>query len=156
MLLDTAAACILFWMVATFFSHRVALRRACYMRYIPLLAYACTLGRSPEGILSVFIVASLACVLQSTRSSGKKAALWWILAGVMVGIGCLLEARLSSSACGVWILLLALYPPFLAIDAGSDHRCRQSYSYCLMPWAYRNHELCGRWIFTSTASVGPC
>lgn len=150
MLLDTAAACILYWMVATFFSERVAFTAGLIYALYPPLAYACTLDRSPEGILSVFIVASLACVLQSTRSSDKKVAIWWILAGAMVGIGAYLRPDyfLVPVAFGfsLWLYTRRFWRSILAMIT------MQVVVFALLtPWAYRNQQLCGRWIFTSTS-----
>jgi 4-amino-4-deoxy-L-arabinose transferase-like glycosyltransferase len=150
MLFDTAAACILYWMVATFLSRRVGFASGLIYAFYPPLAYASTIYRAPEGLLPVFIVASLACVLQSTRSSGKKAALWWILAGAMVGISSYLrpDFLLVPVAYGfsLWLYTRRFWRSMLATAT-----IQLIALIVLMPWAYRNHQVCGRWIFTSTS-----
>ena len=91
MILDTIAVCILYWMVATFLSDRVAFVASLIYAFYPPLAYGCTLDRSPEGIMAVFIVGSLACVLQSTLSKEWEVAFWWVGAGILIALSAYLR-----------------------------------------------------------------
>jgi hypothetical protein len=150
MILDIAAACILCWMVASFFSVRVAFAVGLVYALYPPLAYACTLDRSPEGLMSVFIVGSLACVLLSTRNPTWKGILWWIAAGLLVGLGAYLrpDYLLVPAAFGfsLWLYTRRFWRSMLA------GMVMLAIAIALLtPWAYRNHQIFGRWIFTSTA-----
>ena len=151
-LLDAVAACLLYWLVATFFIARVGFTAAMLYALFPPLGYLSTVGKAPEGLLSVFIISSLACVLQSTRSKGWKRVAWWIGSGSLIGIGSYLrpDYLLMSTALGAG---LWLYTRRFWQSVAAAVTLQAAAMLILFPWAYRNHELCGRWIFTST-SVG--
>ena len=152
MLLDTAAACLFFWMVWEFFSKRVAFTAGLVYALYPPLAFSSTLHRLPEGIMSIFIVASLVFVLRSSRSPGGKAAWWWILAGTMIGMSAYLRPDYFFVPVAYGFGLL-LYTRRFWRSAFAAAVMQAVVITLLLPWAYRNHQLCGRWIFTST-SVG--
>jgi 4-amino-4-deoxy-L-arabinose transferase-like glycosyltransferase len=150
MLLDTASACLFYWMVLKFFSERIAFTAGLIYALYPPLAFSSALERSPEGIMPIFILASLVCVLQSTRSSNRKVSVWWLLSGIMVGISAYLrpDYLLVPVAYGftLWIYTRRFWRSMIAMITIQAVALT-----LLMPWAYRNYELCGRWIFTSTA-----
>jgi 4-amino-4-deoxy-L-arabinose transferase-like glycosyltransferase len=150
MLLDTAAACLFYWLVWKFFSERIAFTAGLIYALYPPLAFSSALERSSDGIMPVFILASLVCVLQSTRSSNRKVAVWWLLSGIMVGISAYLrpDYLLVPVAYGfaLWIYTRRFWRSMLAMIT-----IQAATLILLMPWAYRNHQLCDRWIFTSTA-----
>jgi 4-amino-4-deoxy-L-arabinose transferase-like glycosyltransferase len=152
MFLDTMAVCILYWMVATFLSERVAFVAGLIYALYPPLAFGCTLDRTPEGIMSVFIVGALACVLQSTRSKAWEGALWWAGAGILIAASAYLRPDYLlvpvAIGLGFWLYTRRFRRSVLALIT------MQAVALALMvPWAYRNYQECGRWIFTST-SVG--
>lgn len=148
-LLDAVAACILYWTVATYFSARVGFTAAMIYALFPPLAYMSTFGKSPEGLQSVFVIGSLACVLQSTRSQGWKAVAWWIGGGSLVGVCAYLRPDYLlvpvALGAGLWLYTRNFWRSVLAAAA-----LQAAALLILLPWAYRNHQLCGRWIFTST------
>jgi 4-amino-4-deoxy-L-arabinose transferase-like glycosyltransferase len=152
MFLDTAAACLFFWMVWEFFSKRVAFTAGLIYALYPPLAFSSTLHRLPEGIMPLFIMASLVFVLRSARSSGGKAIWWWILAGTMVGISAYLRPDYFFVPVAYGFGLL-LYTRRCWRSVFAAVTMQAVVIVLLLPWAYRNHQLCGRWIFTST-SVG--
>jgi hypothetical protein len=151
MILDTMAACILFWMVATFFSERVGFVTGLIYAFYPPLAFASTIYRSPEGLLPVFIIGATACVLLSARDRGWKSAMWWAATGLLVGTGSYLrpDYLLVPAAFGfaLWLYTRRFWRSVLAAVTMQVIALM-----VLTPWAYRNHELCGRWIFTSTST----
>jgi 4-amino-4-deoxy-L-arabinose transferase-like glycosyltransferase len=152
LILDSAAAVLVCWIVSSFLTARIGLIAGlAYAFYLPL-AYASSVSKLPGGLLTFFIVAMLACVLQATRSRGWHVAGWYLLSGVILGIGCYLRPDYM------------LLPVFMAFPLWAYTRrfiCSMATMIVvqtvvllvLFPWAYRNHNLCGRWIFTST-SVG--
>jgi 4-amino-4-deoxy-L-arabinose transferase-like glycosyltransferase len=149
MLLDTASACLLYWMVLKFFSERIAFTAGLVYALYPPLAFTSTLERASESMMPIFILASLFCVLQSARSLDKKAAIWWFLSGIMLGISAYLrpDYLLVPVAYGfaLWIYTRRFWRSMLAMIT------IQAVALTLLtPWAYRNHQLCGRWIFTSS------
>jgi 4-amino-4-deoxy-L-arabinose transferase-like glycosyltransferase len=152
MLLDTTSACLFYWMVWKFFSERIAFMAGLIYALYPPLAFSTTLDRLSESYLPILILASLVFVLQSTRGSGRKVALWWLLAGLMVGISSYLrpDYLMVPVAYGfaLWIYTRRFWRSMLAMITIQAVALT-----VLTPWAYRNHQLCGRWIFTST-SVG--
>jgi 4-amino-4-deoxy-L-arabinose transferase-like glycosyltransferase len=150
--LDTAAACLFFWMVWEFFSRRVAFTAGLVYALYPPLAYSSTLHRLPEGIMSLFIMASLVFVLRSARSTGGRAVRWWVLAGIMGGVSAYLRPNyfFVPVAYGFGLLLFTRRFWRSVLAAATMQVVVIA---LLFPWAYRNHQLCGRWIFTST-SVG--
>jgi 4-amino-4-deoxy-L-arabinose transferase-like glycosyltransferase len=152
MLLDTAAACLLCWMIYKFFSERIAFAAGMIYALYPPLAFLSTVQRLSESYQPIIILASLVFVLQSACASGRKLALWWILAGLMVGIGAYLRPD--------YLLVPVAYGFALWMYTGRFRRSILAMAVMqavalilLIPWAYRNHQLCGRWIFTAT-SVG--
>jgi 4-amino-4-deoxy-L-arabinose transferase-like glycosyltransferase len=151
MLLDTAAACILYWMVATFFSRRVGFASGLIYAFYPPLAYASTIYRAPEGLLPFFIIGATACVLLSARGRGWKDALWWAATGLLLGTGSYLrpDYLLVPVAFGfsLWLYTRRFWRSMLAMVT-----MQVIALIVLMPWAYRNHQICGRWIFTSTST----
>jgi 4-amino-4-deoxy-L-arabinose transferase-like glycosyltransferase len=150
MFLDTAAACLFFWIVWEFFSKRVAFTAGLVYALYPALAFSSTLHRLPEGIMPLFIMASLVFVLRSARSSGGKALWWWILAGTMLGISAYLRPDYFFVPV-VYGFGLLLYTRRFWRSALAVMTMQAVVIVLLLPWAYRNYQLCGRWVFTSTA-----
>jgi 4-amino-4-deoxy-L-arabinose transferase-like glycosyltransferase len=148
MLLDTASACLFCWMVFKFFSERVAFTAGLVYALYPPLAFSSSLEKLSEGLMPIFILSSLVFVLQSTRSSGKKVALWWVLAGMALGISGYVRPDyvMVPVAYGfaLWIYTRRFWRSILALIT-----IQAATLLFLMPWAYRNYETCGRWIFTS-------
>jgi 4-amino-4-deoxy-L-arabinose transferase-like glycosyltransferase len=152
MLLDTLAACLVYWIAATFVSARVGLTAGLVYALYPPLAYASTLEKSSDGLLSAFVIGCLACVLQATRLTGWKRVACWVAGGLVLGAGCYFrpDYLLMPVAIGsaLWAYSRRFWPSLLGMLLVQGVAVA-----LLFPWAYRNYQYCGRWIFTST-SVG--
>lgn len=150
--LDTIAACLVCYMISTFYHAQVGFITGMIYALYPPLAYASTVGRSPDGLLSVFVIGTLLCVLMSTRHKGMRTYLWCAFAGVLLAGGSYLrpDYLLMPVFVGVayWIYTRKFWKSFFALIIVQTVALA-----LLMPWAYHNHQLCGRWIITST-SVG--
>jgi 4-amino-4-deoxy-L-arabinose transferase-like glycosyltransferase len=149
--LDTAAAGIFWWIVTTFLSSPVGLTAGLLYALFPPLANA-AIFKLPDGMLSFFLLACLACTLKATRELGWKALLWNVAAGVCIGLGGYLRPDYVLTPVilffGLWAYTRYFWRSAVAIGV-----MQLTVLVLLLPWAYRNYSSCGRWIFTST-SVG--
>lgn len=149
--LDTVAACLLAYLVGKFFAGNVAFLAGIFYALFPPLAYA-SVNKYPDGILSVFILGCLVCAIEGNQYVNLKRFTWWIAAGLVLGLGCYLRPDYLfvpfAIALGLWLYsgrFLRAVSALLLIQIVS--------LIVLLPWAYRNYQLCGRWLFTSS-SVG--
>ena len=150
LILDSTAAVLVSLIVTNFLNFRVGFISGLLYALFPPLAYMSSVSRLPEGLLSFFIVANLACILQGSRSKGLRAIAWYVFSGLFLGLGSYLRPD--------YTLLPLFMFPLLWIHT---RRFIRSFStivavqivvlMLLIPWAYRNYKLCDRWIFTSTA-----
>jgi hypothetical protein len=149
-LLDTFAAIVLFWMVKTAWSERVGFLTALtYALFLPQ-AYAATAGLSPDGLETFFVIAAFACVIRAVRTIERRRYYWFVCAGLLIGLGGFLRPDYDLLALGLF--------PFLWLYFNDGWQAAKAtllmtvITYVtLLPWAYENHKLYGRWIFTSTA-----
>jgi 4-amino-4-deoxy-L-arabinose transferase-like glycosyltransferase len=151
-ILDTVAACLMYWMVATFFKPRVGfISGILYAIYLPA-AFMAASSMMPAGLLSSLVMACLACTLLAGRAKGGKAVFWFIAAGVLLGLGSYLRPDYMLMpvvlSVGLWAYTQKFYK-----SIGGMILTQLVVITVLFPWAYRNHQISGRWIFTST-SVG--
>jgi hypothetical protein len=152
MILDSLGAIILYFMVNTYFGRPLGLMVGLVYSVFPPLACYSTISRLPEGLLSIFIITFLACILKAIHSNRKYALLWYLSSGILLGIGCYLRPDYMLlpvfMAFALW-----LYTRRFVYSITTMISIQILVLIVLFPWAYRNHELNGRWIFTST-SVG--
>ena len=150
---DTIAACLVYWIAATFLQPKVGFAAGLLYAFYPPQAASATILQSPEGFQSLFVVGCLACVLQMCRSAGKARLAWCAGAGVLLGVGSYLrpDYLLAPVAMGpaLWIYTRQFWRSLFGILA-----VQLVALLILLPWAYRNHGLCDRWIFSSTAVGG--
>ena len=84
MILDTAAACILYWMVATFFNGRVGFASGLIYAFYPPLAYAGTLFKTPGDIVVFYhkrhglrsVIRARSGMERRVLVGGNRVALW--------------------------------------------------------------------------------
>lgn len=149
-LLDALAAAILYLMVRAVWSEQVAYATALtYALFLPQ-AYAVTADRLPNGIISLFIIGSLACVFYALGAERRRIYLWFAVAGLVLGIGGYMRPDYDLLAVGLF--------PFVWLYSRNFRRSVQAAGLMLLvtcvtllPWAYRNHQLYGQWTFTSSA-----
>lgn len=152
LVLDSLAAALVFWIGRTVFSPRVGLIAGLLYGLFPPLAYWSTVARATVGLLGVFVAGVLACVVQAGRSTGRRAIGWYVAAGAVLGVGCYIRPDyfLLPVAMGAALAIVTRRP----LRAAAAALVMQGVAVLvLFPWAWRNHEVCGRWVFTTT-SVG--
>jgi 4-amino-4-deoxy-L-arabinose transferase-like glycosyltransferase len=149
--LDTASAGIFWWIVTTFVGPKVGLMAGLLYALFPPFAYA-AVSKMPDGMLSFFLVAFLACTLKATTKHGWQEAFWNITAGVCIGLGGYLRPDYIFVPVfilfGLWAYTRRFWRSAVAIGV-----IQVTALLLLLPWAYRNYTICERWIYTGT-SVG--
>ena len=151
-LLDSFTAVMVAWIAARFIAHRAGIAAGlCYALW-PSAIWGSSGSRTPEGLMAFFIVGALICIIQSEESHSWRVWCWATGAGIAVGIASYLRPDYLllplAFAPGLWVwrrklghaIAVSLFAQVFALII-------------LFPWAARNHDICGRWIFTST-SVG--
>jgi 4-amino-4-deoxy-L-arabinose transferase-like glycosyltransferase len=147
--LDLAAAGIFWWIVSKFLGRRIGLAAGLLYAVFPAFAFA-SVSKMPDGFLSFFVLSCLACTLNATRKGNWLP--WTILAGLSVGIGAYLRPDY------LLLILVMFFGLWAYTRRFWDSAVRMSVVQItallvLLPWGYRNYEICERWIFTS-AMVG--
>jgi len=153
LLLDSISAALLCVLVARVWSPSLGYAAGLGYAFFPPLAYGAASSRSPEGLMGVFITVTVYCVWMAIKAAPQRWWWWSLLAGLALGVGSyfrpdylLLPVALGLGAWAItrqfWVSVRNLLTVQIIALA------------LLLPWAWRNHELSGRWIFTST-SVGP-
>lgn len=149
-LLDSLAAMLFAWLVTALFTAKLGRSLGYLYGLFPPLAFSATIGLAPEGLTGFFVAASLCCVVRGARDASPRAWAWYALSGVVTGVGCYLRPD--------YLFMSIFLVPAVAILGHNWRRAlaamllAQVTALCLLaPWALRNHELTGRWIFTSTA-----
>jgi 4-amino-4-deoxy-L-arabinose transferase-like glycosyltransferase len=149
--LDTASAGLFWWIVTTFFGMHVGLMAGLLYAVFPPFAYA-AVSKMPDGMLNLSLIGCIACTLKATGERKWKWVLWTIIAGICIGLGAYLRPDYllvpAATFVGVWAHTRRFWHSALAAVM-----IQVVAVLLLLPWAYRNYGICGRWIFTST-SVG--
>jgi 4-amino-4-deoxy-L-arabinose transferase-like glycosyltransferase len=152
LVLDCLAAGLLYRLVSTSLSERVGYLAGLLYAMFPPLAFA-SISKMPDGFLSLFVLATLACFLQTLRIRGRRVVGWCVISGLALGLGCYLRPDYLYLpvflGLGLWVCTRRLIRA-----VGTALLVQVVALAVLLPWAYRNHSLCGRWIFTSTALGG--
>ncbi len=150
--LDSLAAVLFGWLVSEAFTPGIGYAAGLVYAFFPPAAYGATTARAPEGLMAAFIVGATACVWLAMTRGQQRWFQWCGLGGLVLGVGCafrpdylLLPVALGF---GAWMMSRRFWVSVRNLVV------MQIIALAVMvPWALRNHALCGRWIFTST-SVG--
>jgi 4-amino-4-deoxy-L-arabinose transferase-like glycosyltransferase len=150
---DAIAVGLVYWIGSTFFGMRVGFAASLAYSLFPPLIYYSSASKTPDGLLSVFICGSLVCVLQAVRSEGRYRVIWYAASGLILGLGSYLRPDYMLMplfmGLGLWMYTWRFWQSFSAMVF-----IQVIVFIVLFPWAYRNHGISGRWIFTSSG-VGP-
>lgn len=150
-LFDLAACGILYGLTLNVLKkHKIAATATLLYALFPPFAYA-SVRLQPIGFVCFFVLLETAIVLSAARRKGRLKFTLYALCGVLLGVSAyfrpdylLLGPFLMA---GVWWnerrywqpLVLAVGMTIISVAV-------------LSPWAYRNHEQLGRWVFTSTSA----
>jgi hypothetical protein len=152
LLLDTAAAGLVWWIAGFLFARPVPVVAGLLYALFPPLAYWTTVAQTSEGLMTVIVAGSVAALLRSTGHEGRAAIGWEAASGLALGLGSYLRPD--------YVLLPVVFGAgLMAARVGWRRAARAALLVqvtlllTLVPWAARNHRVCGRWIFTSS-SVG--
>lgn len=150
-LLDTAAALLFMALMRLLFSARLGfVAGLAYALFLPV-AWLTSSTLLAEGFLPFFVVATVWAILRGVRATGSPWG-WYALAGLATGVGALL--RPDYLLLPLWTAPALVFLGRRIRHAAAAMVLAQAIAVmCLLPWAARNHDLTGRWIFTST-SVG--
>lgn len=146
--LDSFSAALFCWIVTATFGVRMGLVAGLLYALFPPFA-AAAVSKQPDGMLSFFLTAPLACVIKATDEREPMQLFWSVCAGICLGFGGYLRPD--------YILLAVVLMFGLWAYTGRFWRSVRTAAVIqvvtllvLLPWAYRNYNVCGRWIFTST------
>jgi hypothetical protein len=153
LVMDALAAVLLCWVVSQALGPQIGYATSMVYAWFPPLAFASAASRCPEGLMSLFIMSCLACVWLAMQEGQCRWLQWCVLGGLALGVGSYLRPDYLllpvALGAGAWAMTHRFWPSLrnaLVVQLVA--------LVALFPWAYRNHDLYGRWIFTSS-SVGP-
>jgi 4-amino-4-deoxy-L-arabinose transferase-like glycosyltransferase len=152
LLLDVAASALAAWAAGSVLGPKIGLMAGLAYAWFPPLAYWSTVSKSADGLVSPFVVASLCAALKGFRSeSRRRTILWHLLSGAAVGLGSWIrpDYLLMPIAMGIALGIIARRP---APGLRALVLVQTAALVVMLPWAARNHRLCGRWIFTSSGA----
>jgi 4-amino-4-deoxy-L-arabinose transferase-like glycosyltransferase len=151
-ILDVAAAVVVCWLATRAVGERVGLLCGLLYALFPPLVYG-AMSEEPDGWLCSFVVFGTACIWVAAHRSDRTAWRWFAASGLLLGLGSYLRPD--------YLLMPVFMAPVLwlytrkALRSLGGMAVAQVIAFAvLLPWAFRNHTECGRWIFTSS-SVGP-
>ena len=150
-LLDSLAAGVVYWIGSTLLGSAAGLAAGLlYALFLPQ-AWAVTGAQMPDGLIGPFIVAMVAAYLMALRSTRWGAVAWYVVAGLSLGIGSYLRPDYLLVPIAMfpflWLHLRRLAPAVVASVLVTATAFAT-----LSPWAFRNHLLHDRWIFTSSGA----
>jgi hypothetical protein len=150
-ILDSLAAALVFWIGVTVATPRAGLVAGMlYALFLPQ-AWAATGAQMPDGLIGPFVVAMLAAYLKAGSANGAARYGWFALAGLALGIGSYLRPDYLLVPVGMFPFLWMNLRRFMPAAAGSIVVLGVAFM-TLAPWAYRNHVIFDRWIFTSSGA----
>lgn len=149
--LDALASGIVYWIAATLLGATAGLVAGLlYAVFLPQ-AWAATGAQMPDGLIGPFIVAMVGAYVMALRSIGWRALGWYMVAGLALGFGSYLRPDYLLAPVAMfpflWLYLRRLRIAFI----GSVVVMLVAFS-VLSPWAHRNHQIYGKWIFTSSGA----
>jgi len=153
LLLDSISAVLLCEVVARAWSPALGYAVGLAYAFFPPLAYGAASSRSPEGLMGVFITSTVFCVWMAIQPGQRRWLAWSLLAGLTLGVGSYFRPDYLLLPVALGLVAWAITRRFW-ISVRNLIIVQMLAVVLLLPWAWRNHEFCGRWIFTST-SVGP-
>ena len=151
--LDSLTAALLTWLVSGLLAPRAGMVAGLLYALWPSAVWGSAGALTPEGIMAFFILGAFLSTMQSARSHGWFSWTWATVAGVAVGLASYLRPDYLllpvGLAPGLWLwtrrmtrtIVITVLVQGLAFLV-------------LLPWAWRNHEICGRWVFTSSSTGG--
>ena len=150
-ILDSLAAGLVYWIGWRLLGHRAAVVAGLlYALFLPQ-AWAVTGAQMPDGLIGPFIVAMAASYLVAIDSVGWRSARWFMLAGVTLGLGSYLRPDYLLVPLALMPFLWLYSRRFSFAIVGSMIVVTVAFV-VLLPWAYRNHNVYDRWIFTSSGA----
>jgi hypothetical protein len=149
--LDSLAAVLVAWIGMTVSGLRVGtFAGILYALFLPQ-AWAATGAQMPDGLVGPFVVAAVASYLVALETEGPPRYGWFFLAGLLFGLGSYLRPDYLLAPIAmlpfVWLHLRRFSPAFLGTTL-----TMLAALLVLSPWAYRNYQEYGRWIFTSSGA----
>lgn len=151
--LDSLAAAMLTWLVAGVIAPRAGTVAGLLYALWPSAVWGSAGALTPEGMMAFFVLGAVIAILQAVRTRGV--ASWSRAAGAGIAVG------LASYLRPDYLLLPLGLAPGLWLWTRRMTRAIQITVMVqglallmLLPWAWRNHEICGRWVFTSTSPGG--
>ncbi|MBN1764939.1 MAG: glycosyltransferase family 39 protein [Sedimentisphaerales bacterium] len=148
MILDSLSAVMLWLIVESVLGRRVAtITCLAYIFCLPIL-YHVAWARTSTGLMGFFLIATVGSVLKAVKTQNRFAFLWFVLAGICLGIAGYF--RSDYIVLPVFIipgLLLVRKKWFYALSRTALMMLVTVA--VLLPWGYRNHRIFNRWIFTS-------
>ncbi len=151
-LLDVLATALLCVLVTLTLGPRMGVVTGLLYALYPPTVFS-SIAREPDGLLPVFIISMLLCVVQGTRGARGRTWAWDVAAGLILGAGSLLRPDFLPVP-----IVLALFLWIWTKQPGRSFARMAVLQLCalvvLVPWAYRNHELSGHWVFTSSSMGG--
>jgi hypothetical protein len=149
--LDSLAAVLVAWIGMAISGPRVgAIGGMLYALFLPQ-AWAATGAQMPDGLVGVFIIATMAAYMMALKSDGLRRYTWFAVAGVMLGLGSYLRPDYLLAPIAM-LPFLWLHLRRLGAAAIGSTVVMVTALLVLSPWAYRNHVEYGRWIFTSSGA----
>jgi len=145
---DLIAVAMVYWISRASFNEKVAFITGLLYAIFPPLARS-SISMDPDGLITVFIIASFFCLLKSIYYNNWFMSIWLPLSGIALGLGGYLRPDF-------------IFMPIFIVFGFWAYTRRFLRSLCAMalvqiivlltlfPWAYRNYTLTGRWIFSST------
>lgn len=150
--LDALAAGVVGWIAWVVFGSRAGYAAGLlYACFLPLAFVSVT--KTADGMMTLFIAGASAMGIVGIAPAGR--ARWGAFAasGVLIGLGSYLRPDYAALPLVMLPVLWANWRRVLPA-LGAAAVMQGAVLLVLLPWAWRNHEICGRWIFTST-NVGP-
>ncbi len=152
LIVDSATAVLVGWIAGVTLGSRVGFASGLAYALFPPSAYM-AIAKLPTGIFPMFIAGSLACALQGLRQSGRRRWRWYAGSGLVLGLGGYFRPDYVLMpilvGLGLWAYSRRFWHSFKATALA-----QVLVFVVLLPWAYRNHAVFDRWIFTSTSAGG--
>ena len=150
--LDALAAGVVAWIGWTIFGRRVGMFAGFFYACWPPLVYF-PVTKVPDGMMTLFVAGASACSLIAVARVGATRWTAFGMCGLLLGLASYLRPDYLLMPLAMAAVLWLLWGrPVPAIRAALVTQAVALL--VLLPWAWRNHQICGRWIFTST-NVGP-
>jgi hypothetical protein len=119
------------------------------LRNLPALAYWAGSACGPEAFQSFLVLATAGCALKAAESVPRRAVFWFGAAGVVAGLNCYFRPDYLFLPIvlggGLWLATRFSWRPVCGMLAA-----QLVVFAVLLPWAWRNQKVTGRWHFTSS------